>query len=192
MSVTPRIAIIMSTTRKTRFADRPANWILSVARERTDLTAELVDLRDYPMPFFEEPRSPMWEPPANDAARRWADTLAGFHGFVFVTAEYNHGIPAVLKNALDYVYAPLVRKPAACVGYGNVGAARAIEQLRLNLIESHVAPLRNAVHIGMTEFIGLLREGKDFADYPHLAKAAGAMFDELAWWANALKAAREA
>ena len=192
MSVTPRIAIIMSTTRNGRFADRPANWILSLAQQRADLVAELVDLRDYPMPFFDEPRSPMWEPPASDEARRWAETIGRFDGFIFVTAEYNHGIPAVLKNALDYVYAPMVRKPAACVGYGNVGAARAIEQLRLNLIESHVAPLRNAVHIGVTEFIGLLREGKDFADYPHLVKAAGAMFDELVWWASALKTARQA
>lgn len=184
--------MILSTTRQGRFADRPAEWLLQLCQPRTDLAVDIVDLRDYQMPFFDEPRSPMWEPPANDEARRWAETLARFDGFIFLTAEYNHGIPAVLKNALDYAYTPFKRKPASFVGYGNVGAARAIEQLRLNLIEYHVVPLRNAVHIGALEFMGVLRDGKGFGDFPHLERAAVAMLDDLVWWATTLKAAREA
>jgi NAD(P)H-dependent FMN reductase len=188
----PKIGIIVGTTRTGRFADRPAQWLLDVTRSHGGVAAEIVDLRDYPMPFFDEPGSPMWLPPTNDVAVRWGQRLADFDGFIFITAEYNHGIPGVLKNALDYAYAQFGRKPAAFVGYGAVGAARAIEQLRLNAIEFHIAPLRHAVHIGMMEFVGMLREGKDFADYPHLERAARVMLDDLLWWANTLKAGREA
>jgi NAD(P)H-dependent FMN reductase len=188
-----RIAIIVGTTRTGRFADRPTQWILELARARAGAAAEfeVLDLRDYPMPFFDELRSPLWAPPQNDTARQWGAKLASFDGFIFVTAEYNHGIPGVLKNALDYAYAEFNRKPAAFVGYGGVGAARAVEQLRLNAIELQLAPMKNAVHIGMVEFIGLLQQGKDFADYPHLEQTAHAMVDELLWWSQTLKAGRE-
>ena len=187
----PKIGIILSTTRPQRFADRAAQWLMSLAGERRDAEFEIVDLRDYPLPFFEETRSPMWGPPGNETARRWGEAMARFDGYVFVTAEYNHGIPAVLKNALDYAYAEFNRKPAAFVGYGGVGAARAVEQLRLVLAELQVATLRHAVHIGGGEFVGMLLHGKDFADFPHLAESTGPMFDELVWWADALKAGRE-
>jgi len=188
----PSIAIVIGTTRQGRFGDRPARWMLELARKRDTASFDIVDLRDHPLPFFDEPRSPMWGPLAGEAAQRWAATLAGYDGFIFVTAEYNHGIPAVLKNALDYAYAEFVRKPAAFVGYGGVGAARAVEQLRLVTIELQMAPVRNAVHIGLTEFIGMLQQGKDFTDYPHLAQSAEGLLDDLLWWTGALKAAREA
>ena len=109
---------------------------------------ELVDLRDYPLPLFEEPISPLFEPAKNEVARRWAQKVESFDGYIFVTAEYNHGVPGALKNAIDYVAHVFAKKPAAYVGYGGVGAARAIEQLRLVNIEQQMAPLRSAVHIG--------------------------------------------
>ena len=112
-------------------------------------------------------------------------------GFVFVTGEYNHGVPAVLKNALDHVYAPLNRKPATFVGYGNAGGARAIEQLRLSLVELQVAPLRGAVHLSREQFTGILLDGKTFADFTLLERAGDAMLGELIWWADALRAGRE-
>src|SRR6187399_3386141 len=82
------------------------------------------------MPFFDQPKLPLREPSKHEVAQRWARKIADLDGFVFVTGEYNHGIPAVLKNALDHVYAEFNRKPATFVGYGNAGGARAIEQLR--------------------------------------------------------------
>ncbi len=188
----PRIGVIISTTRVGRFADRPTEWFMGIASQRTDAVFEVVDLRDHPMPFFDEPRSPVVAPPRNEAALRWAKKLGELDGFVFVTAEYNHGIPAVLKNALDYAYAEYNRKPATFVGYGNTGGARAVEQLRLVLAELQVASLRHAVHIGQTEMGGMLRQGKTFADYPHLASAAARMLDDLVWWVNTLRAGRNA
>jgi NAD(P)H-dependent FMN reductase len=188
----PRIGIVMSTTREGRFGDKPALWIRDLAAARGDLAVEIVDLRDYPMRFFDEPASPLYAPPKDEAARRWGQKVAALDGFVFVTAEYNRGAPAVLKNALDYAYKEFNRKPAAFVGYGGVGGARAVEQLRLTSIELQMAPTRSGVHIGGADFIGLLMQGKTFADMPHLEPTAVTMLDELAWWTHALKAAREA
>jgi NAD(P)H-dependent FMN reductase len=188
----PRIGVIVGSTRQGRFGDRPAQWIHDIASQRGDLSVELIDLRDYPLPMFDEPMSPAWGPPANPEAQRWASKLATLDGLIVVTPEYNHGYPGVLKNALDHAYAEFVHKPIGFVGYGGVGAARAIEQLRLVSIELQMAPVRNAVHIGMTEFLGLWRQGKSFDDFPHLAQAATGLLDDMTWWAGALRAARDA
>ena len=187
----PLIGIILGSTRQGRFGDKPAEWIHGLAKQRSDLAFELVDLRDHPLPFFDEPASPAWAPVQNEAAKQWAATLARFDGLIVVTPEYNHGPSAVLKNALDYAYKEFVHKPMAFVGYGGVGAARAVEQLRLVALELQMAPVRSAVHVGMIEFLGIWQQGKSFDDFPHLAQAAAAMFDDLAWWTHALKAARE-
>lgn len=188
----PRIGIVISTTREGRFGDKPAAWIRDHAIAHGDLEVEIVDLRVYPMPFFDEPASPIYVPPKDEAARRWARKVAELDGFIFVTAEYNRGAPAVLKNALDHAYKEFNRKPAAFVGYGGVGGARAVEQLRLISIELQMAPTRSGVHIGGADFIGMLMQGKTFADMPHLDPTAVALLDELAWWTNALKLARDA
>jgi NAD(P)H-dependent FMN reductase len=187
----PHIGIILGSTRQGRFGDRPANWIHDIARQRTDLSVELIDLRDYPLPMFDEPMSPAWRPATNPVAQRWGARLATLDGLIVVTPEYNRGYAAVLKNALDYAYAEFARKPIGFVGYGGVGAARAIEQLRLVAIELQMAPVRNAVHIGMTEYVGVLQQGKTFDDFPHLRKSATSLLDDIAWWARSLRAARD-
>jgi NAD(P)H-dependent FMN reductase len=188
----PRIGIVIGSTREGRFGDKPAHWIHEIATRRSDLDVELIDLRDHPLPFFNEPMSPAWAPVKNEAARRWADKLATLDGLIVVTPEYNHGPSAVLKNAFDYVHKEFIRKPIGFVGYGGVGAARAVEQLRLVAVELQMAPVRNAVHIGMVEFLGIWQQGKSFDDFPHLAQAATGMLDDIAWWTRALKTAREA
>jgi NAD(P)H-dependent FMN reductase len=187
----PRIAVVISTTRATRFGDKPAQWIRKLAAERGDMSVEVLDLRDYPMPFFDEPASNAWMPSKDPVAQRWQKKVAEYDGYIFVTAEYNRAIPAVLKNALDYAYPEWNRKPAAYVGYGGVGAARAIEQLRLVNIELKMAPMRTGVHIGGADFMAVWQQGKALEELPHLAKGAVEMLDELAWWTGALKAARE-
>ena len=192
MTGKPKIGIIIGTTRQGRFADGPANWIAEIAGRRGDADYEIVDLRDYPMPFFEEKGSPFYVPPENQIARRWAAKMDSFDGYIFVTAEYNHSISGVLKNALDYAYREYNRKPATFVAYGGAGGARAVEHLRHILAELQVASLKFPVHIGMTEMIGIMREGKTMADFSYLDETAEKMLDELIWWTDALKTAREA
>ena len=191
-TTTPRIGIVIGSTREGRFADQPAQWIHNIARQRTDLHAELIDLRDHPLPFFNEPMSPAWAPVKNEAAQRWAAQLAALDGLIAITPEYNHGPSAVLKNAFDYAYKEFIRKPIGFVGYGGVGAARAVEQLRLVAVELQMAPVRNAVHVGMVEYLGIARQGKSFDDFPHLAQAATGLLDDIAWWSKTLKTARAA
>ncbi len=192
MSSKPRIGIILSTTRETRFADRPAQWVLDIAKARGDADYEIVDLRDFPIPFFDAVGSPRFVPQTNEVALRWARKVSELDGYIFVTAEYNRSISGVLKNALEHIYDEPARKPAAFVGYGAVGAARAVEQLRLMAVELSMVPMKAGVHINMEPLLGMLRGGKDFADYDYLAPTVTAMLDELAWYTRTLKAGREA
>jgi NAD(P)H-dependent FMN reductase len=105
-----KIAIVISTTRAARFGHKPAQWVHGIAAARDDIETEIIDLRDFPMPFFDEVASNAWVPSQNPVAQRWQKKVAEFDGFIFVTAEYNHGIPAALKNALDYAYPEWVKK----------------------------------------------------------------------------------
>jgi NAD(P)H-dependent FMN reductase len=185
-----RVGIILGSTRPARFADRPAAWFFELAQKRADVAFELVDLRDYPLPFLEESKSPFREASKHEVAVRWSRKVTELDAFVFVTGEYNHSIPAALKNAIDYLYPEWNRKPAAFISYGNAGGARGVEQLRLILVEVQVAPLRSAVHIGRTEFIGMLLHGKQFSDFPDLEQTANAMLDDVIWWGRTLRAGR--
>lgn len=108
-----------------------------------------------------------------------------------MTAEYNHGIPAVLKNALDYAYPEWNKKAAALVGYGAVGGSRAVEQLRLIAAELQLATIRTGVYIQGADFMAVWKEGKDLKEVTHLQQCAKDMLNQLAWWAAALKTARQ-
>ncbi len=188
----PKIAIIIGTTRQVRFGERPARWIYEIASRRSsELEVELIDLRDYPLPFFDEDISNGWVVSQHEVVRRWQQKVAEFDGYIFVTAEYNHSISGVLKNALDSAYPEWNRKPAAYIGYGGVGAARAVGQLRLINIGLQMAAIRTAVHIQGADFTEVSQQGKQLSDLPHLERSANAMLNELIWWANALKRARE-
>lgn len=188
----PKIGIIIGSTRATRFADKPAAWLQSVVSGRTDAEYEVLDLRDYPMPFFDEVASNLYAPTQNEVAVRWQHRLAEFDGYIIITAEYNRAPTGVLKNAMDYAYPEWNRKAVAFVGYGSVGAARAVEQLRTVAIELQMAPIRTAVHIQGVDFMGAWQQGAALEDMAHLQPNVTAMLDELTWWTNALKTAREA
>jgi NAD(P)H-dependent FMN reductase len=185
----PRIGIIISSTREKRFGEKAALWVYDLASKRTDLDFEIVDLRDYPLPFFEG-ISPAYAPVQNEVAQRWGRKMAELDGYLFVVAEYNRSITGALKNALDWAYKEYNRKPAAYVGYGGVGGARAVEHLRLINVELQMAPVRAGVHIGGADAMGLIFNGRPFSEFPHLDQTANTMLDDLAWWAKALKAAR--
>ncbi len=186
-----KLGIILRTTRPGRLGETISEWTAGLAAKRSDAAFELVDLREYPLPFFEEKLPPLYAPSQHPVAQRWAAKMAELDGYLFVTAEYNHSLSGVLKNALDYLGAETHRKPATFVGYGSAGGARAVEHLRGILAEMQVATLKHALHIGRTEMLGLLREGKTMADFPYLDELAAPMFDELAWWATTLAAGRD-
>jgi NAD(P)H-dependent FMN reductase len=187
----PKLAIIVGSIRPNRFADHAARWIEEIARQRRDFEVELIDLKDYPMPLFAEEASPFYAPSKDAVARRWQEKLAEFDAFIFTAAEYNRGPTPVLKNALDYAYAEWNNKPVSFVGYGGVGGARAIEQLRLHAIELQMAPIRTAIHILWPTYLAVVKEGKKLSDFDYLNQSARDMLDQLAWWTAALKTARD-
>jgi NAD(P)H-dependent FMN reductase len=160
---------------------------------RADLEAELVDLRDYPLPFFDQPMSPVRTQRnyPNEATARWGRTVDEADGFIVVTSEYNHGYPASLKNALDHIFPEFNRKPIAFVGYGNVGGARAIEQLRLVAIELEMAPLRQAIHI-LPDLMRPAMSADPFSVevFASLDERLDLVASDMVWWAKALAAAR--
>jgi NAD(P)H-dependent FMN reductase len=182
-----RIQVIIGSTREGRFGDRVANWFYGLAAGREDLIAELIDLRDWPLPFFDEPTSPITGHYAPEA-RAWAAKVAEGDGYVFITPEYNFGYPAVLKNALDHLYHEWNNKPVAFVSYGGAaGDSRAPQQLRLVVIELQMAPIRVGITLPFAR--RLFDERGEIQDESYDARA-DALLDQLVWWARALKAAR--
>ena len=187
----PKLAIVIGSVRSNRFAAHASDWIETIARQNGDFDVEVVDLKNFPLPLFAEEMSPAYAPSKDDVARLWQKKMAEFDAYIFTAAEYNHGPAAVLKNALDYAYNEWINKPVAFVGYGGVGGARAVEQLRLNAIELQMAPIRAAVHILFPAYLAVVKEGKKLADFDYLNQSAKDMLNQLLWWTNALKTARQ-
>src|SRR5450755_3822862 len=187
-----RIQIISSTTREGRFSEKVASWVTQQLAPRPDYDVEPVDLRDHPLPFFDgvaPARAPREY--ASAEVERLGRTLDRADGFIVLTAEYNHGYPAVLKNAMDWTFPEWQHKPIAFVGWGNVGGARAIEQLRLVAVEFEMAPLRHAVHI-LPDVMMAARQAGDVSDisaFAPLEPKLKLLADDLTWWVGALAAA---
>ncbi|MDR0787232.1 MAG: NAD(P)H-dependent oxidoreductase [Gemmatimonadota bacterium] len=188
----PRIAIIISTTRDTRIGDKAARWIADAAESHSEFEAEIVDIRDFDLPFFNEPASNRWVPSKDPAALRWQKKIGEFDGYIFVTAEYNHSISGALKNALDQAYVEWNRKAAAFVGYGGVGGARAVEHLRGICSELQMMSVQSAIHVGGADFMGIMQGQKSFSDLSYMDPMINGMFADLLWWVKALKTARAA
>jgi NAD(P)H-dependent FMN reductase len=132
------ISVIVGSTRQNRFSEKPAQWIHQALQKRHAIGARLLDLRDFLMPFFDQPLPPAMpgRPPyEHGVVKKWTGQIAASDGFVFVTPEYNYGPSAVLKNAVDWVYPEWNRKAAAFVSYGSAMGARVVQQLRETAIE---------------------------------------------------------
>ena len=185
-----KIQIILGSTRPNRFSEKPANWIKNLLAMRPDVDVELIDLRDYPLPFFNETVSPSMNKGVYtlDLAKQWANKIGEADGYIIVTPEYNHGYPAVLKNALDYVYAEWNNKPVGFVSYGSVGGARVVEQLREVAVELRLVPVRTSVNL--TNFWTLLDE-KGNLDASTFEKNGHDLIDQVLWYAQVLKKARQ-
>lgn len=189
----PRIGIIIASTRDTRFGEKPAKWLLEVAQRRDDIDVELVDLREYDLPFFNEVSSNAWQASVDPKVLAWQKKIGELDGYVFVTSEYNRSIPASLKNALDQAYLEWNYKPGAIMGYGAVGGARAVEHLRSITCELYMVPVRSTVHISGTEFFTVWHGAGDqpiTSIEGTIGQSTQEMLDQLTWWAKLTKQGR--
>ena len=187
------ISVIVGSTRQGRFSEKPAQWIFEHLVKRKEIEARLLDMRDFPMPFFDQavpPSMPGRPPYPNEVVQKWTAEIAASDGFVFVTPEYNYGTSAVLKNAIDWVYPEWNRKAAAFVSYGSAMGARAVQQLRETAIEVQMAPIRSSVPIPVATLWAHFQGGDVDKGLAEMDQQAAAMIDDLLWWTSALKAAR--
>jgi len=182
-----KLAVIIGSTRPGRNGEAVAKWFYKLAKKRTDAEFELIDLKDFNLPLLDEPVPPSMGQYAQPHTKRWAETVARFDGFVFVTPEYNHGTSAALKNALDFVYAEWNNKAAGFVSYGSAGGTRAVEQLRLVMAELQIADVRSQVMLSLfTDFENMSK----FTPADYHQQSATSMLDQLIAWSEALKPLR--
>jgi NAD(P)H-dependent FMN reductase len=192
-----KLAIVLGSIRQNRQTPKESLWVMNAVKEMEGVEAEVVDLKDFPLPLFDEGISPRYNPERkiDPAVKPWLDKLAEFDAYVFVTPEYNHSIPGALKNAFDYLTWELLRKPAAVVSHGSAGGARAATDLKEILSESKAVPIPNGVSItNMSELIDA--EGNLDAELkknPYGPQAAlEGLLKELKWYSDALATARTA
>lgn len=171
-------------------SEKVAPWVLAQAKKHTEAQFELIDLRDWPLPFYQEVASVTdLTEYSIPLAKQWSEKIRQGDGFIIVTPEYNHGYTAVLKNALDYLYTEWHRKPVAFVSYGgSVGGSRAVEQLRLVAIELKMVPVSTAVNIVR---VSKALDEQGIPTEPVYGKLLDKLLGDLLWYAETLKPARE-
>ena len=182
------IAVILGSTRPNRNGKAVADWVVAQAADRPGARYTLLDLLDYPLPHLDEAIPPSVGRYAGEHTKAWADTIASYDGFVFVTPEYNHSTSGVLKNAIDYLYAEWNNKAAGFVSYGTVGGARAVEHLRGVMSEVQVAHVRQSVGFSLYHDFENLSQ---FSPNARAADQLAIMLDQLEAWTAALKGVRE-
>jgi NAD(P)H-dependent FMN reductase len=191
-----KIAVIVGSTREGRSTDKLAAWVAKEVNEQAE--GEVLDLRDYPMPFFDEAISPRYNPERKPEPRvkKWLDKLAEFDGYVLVTPEYNRTTSAVLKNALDVLDYQLEQKPVALVAHGTSGGAQAVASLRMALPGVGAVSVPQALFF--TDKVADAIDEQGMLSAELLEKPYGpqtglqGLIGSLKWYADALAAARSA
>jgi NAD(P)H-dependent FMN reductase len=193
-----KLAVIIGTTRQGRQTGRQAKWVYNSAAQMDEAEVEMVDLRDYPMPIFDEPVSPRYNPDrkVDPGAQKWLSKLEEFDAYAFVTAEYNHSIPAVLKNAMDYITWQIQRKPAIVVSHGSAGGARAEVHLKEVISESRGVPMPTQPGVAMVHMSEKIDEDGNLAEAEKLnpygpQTALENLLGDLKWYSDVLAAARD-
>jgi NAD(P)H-dependent FMN reductase len=187
-----KIQVIIGSTRPGRVGEKIALWVMEQSKTQTDIEFELIDLAAWDLPFLDEPMPPMMGMYTKDHTKKWAAKVSEADGFIFVTPEYNHGYPAALKNAIDFLHAEWNNKPVAFVGYGVVGGARAIGQL--NQVTTTLKMV-NAGNVNIINSRELYEPDGQLKEYEaHLSKhndGLQAALASLANWVEILNPTRE-
>lgn len=180
-----KVGILTSSVREGRKSLTIAQWVAEVAKNhQANNTYEIVDIKDYNLPMMGVNVS------EEEGARigEFSNKVNSFDAFVFVVAEYNHGLTGAFKNALDYLMNEFTNKVVGYVGYGGVGGARAIEQLRMINGEQGLASVRKNVNLLLAhDFVNY----SEFNPQEHQAMFVNELLDQLTSWGNAFKSMRE-
>ncbi len=181
------VAIILGSTRPGRNGEAVARWVYEIAKKRIDAEFEFVDIKDFNLPLLDEPVPPSQGQYSKEHTTVWSAKIDSFDGYIFVTAEYNHGIPGALKNAIDFLYQEWNNKAAGFVSYGSAGGVRSVEHLLLVMAELQVADVRAQVTLSLfTDFENFTK----FKPASYHEKSFNDMLDQVIAWGAALKAVR--
>jgi len=187
--MTLQLNVIIGSTRPGRVGPSIAKWFEGYAREHGAFEPVLVDLADFHLPVYDEPKHPRLQQYEHEHTKAWSASVAAADAYAFVTPEYNFFAPPALVNALDYVFVEWGHKPAGLVSYGGVsGGLRAAQSLKMLLTTLNIMPVPPSVPIPM--FSSFLAEDKSFKPNELIIASARTMLDELAVWAKALKPVR--
>jgi NAD(P)H-dependent FMN reductase len=182
-----KVALILGSTRPSRNGEAVSQWVYEIANKRNDANFELVDIKDFNLPLLDEPIPPSMGQYSQEHTKTWSAKIDSFDAYIFVTAEYNHGIPGALKNAIDFLFKEWNNKVAGFVSYGSAGGVRAVEQLRLVMAELQVATVRAQVQLSLfTDFENYTK----FKPAPYNERSVSDMLDQVIAWGVALKALR--
>jgi NAD(P)H-dependent FMN reductase len=146
-----RVAVIIGSTRPTRICPGIGEWTQQVLIAESPLRYELIDLAEIDLPLLDEPLKAALRDYKHDHTKAWSTLISGFSGFVFVAPQYNWGYPAVLKNALDYLYYEWHGKPATSVTYGTRGGGKGADQMRQVFDGLHMRALQDRVEVIITD-----------------------------------------
>jgi NAD(P)H-dependent FMN reductase len=182
-----KIGIIVGSTRPGRKSITVANWVNDIAQKRTDAEYQLIDIAEYELPLLDEPVPPSMGQYSKPHTKKWSEKIADLDGFVFVTPEYNHSIPAALKNAIDFIYAEWNNKAAGFVSYGSAGGSRSVEHMRQVMAELQIADVRAQV---MLSLFADFENFNTFKPDPRHENSVNTMLDQVVKWSGALKAVR--
>jgi NAD(P)H-dependent FMN reductase len=184
----PKLTVIVGSVREERAGPAVAQWFMERVRQHGKFEPELVDLKDVNLPLLNEPKHPRLQQYKYEHTKAWSRIVNQADAFVFVTPEYNYGLPPALVNAFDYVYVEWNYKAAGFVSYGGVsGGSRSVQMSKQIVTTLRVMPIPEAVTI---PFIAKLVEGGVFKGGDTQDKAATLMLDELLRWTDALKVLR--
>ncbi|WP_020577412.1 NADPH-dependent FMN reductase [Actinopolymorpha alba] len=182
-----KVGIIIGSTRPGRNGEAVARWVHELASQHGGAEYDVVDLAEFDLPHLDEAVPAAAGQYAHPHTQRWADAVRALDAFIFVTPEYNHSMPGVLKTALDFVYAEWNHKAAGFVGYGVDGGIRAIEQIRQVMAHLKVADVGPQVALSLwTDFVNL----SEFQPDPRHEATLKTMLDEVLSWAEALRSVR--
>jgi NAD(P)H-dependent FMN reductase len=186
----PLIKIVTGSSRPGRFSNQPANWLLDIAKSRTDLNVELIDVAELNLPFLDESAPAMMHQYSKEHTKNLAKTSGEADGFVFITPEYNHSYSPVLKNMIDYLNLEWNYKPVAFVSYGSAaGGSRAVEHLRGVAGELKMYDIRD--QILFNSYYENLDEQGNYKFTESQTKQANDLLDSLTFWSIAMSEARQ-
>jgi NAD(P)H-dependent FMN reductase len=183
------LKIIIASTRPGRKGPIVASWVYETAKKHSGVSVELLDLAEINLPFLDEPHHPRFKKYEKQHTKDWSAKIDSADAFIVVTSEYNHGYPAPIKNALDFLFHEWAYKPLAFVSYGGIsGGTRAVQLLKPVIAGFNMMPIQEAVYLPF--FTKHIDDHDKFVADETLQKSIEVMLVALARWGENMKGLR--